>query len=174
MSVYNSGLMGCNVHHKEGTILFYGGIFSQWVECEYFINIGDVKEKVNCAEQAMMLYKAHVFDDSETYFQILDTTNPSEQKMLGRKVQGFDNEKWKTVAYDFVARSTYEKFNQNKVWKELLMLTWPYELVEASPTDKIWGIGYSAQNPSVFKERKDWGSNLLGIALMKTRADFLK
>ena len=40
-------------------------------------------------------------------------------------------------------------------------------LVEASPFDRIWGIGFTAANAEVSKE--SWGLNLLGKALMEVR-----
>jgi len=51
--------------------------------------------------------------------------------------------------------------------KAQLLKTGESELVEASPMDKIWGIGFGAQKaPSV---REKWGLNLLGKALMHAR-----
>lgn len=43
-------------------------------------------------------------------------------------------------------------------------------LVEASPRDRIWGIGMSASHPDATDPRKWLGENLLGFALMKARA----
>ena len=40
-------------------------------------------------------------------------------------------------------------------------------IVEASPFDRIWGIGYSAKDASANKDT--WGENLLGVALMNVR-----
>ena len=39
---------------------------------------------------------------------------------------------------------------------------------QASPFDRIWGIGYAASNAG--QHREQWGQNLLGQALMKVRA----
>jgi len=51
--------------------------------------------------------------------------------------------------------------------KAALLETGDRELVEASPRDKIWGIGFGAANAS--SERSRWGLNLLGQALMEAR-----
>jgi ribA/ribD-fused uncharacterized protein len=40
-------------------------------------------------------------------------------------------------------------------------------LVEASPGDRIWGIGFDAENAEGNEE--EWGRNKLGNALMKVR-----
>lgn len=41
------------------------------------------------------------------------------------------------------------------------------ELVEASPMDKIWGIGFTEYDAE--DNRQWWGLNLLGKALMEAR-----
>ncbi len=40
-------------------------------------------------------------------------------------------------------------------------------MVEASPFDRIWGVGYDAANAE--SNRGNWGENLLGKALMRVR-----
>ena len=41
------------------------------------------------------------------------------------------------------------------------------ELVEASPLDRIWGVGFAEKNAAANKQK--WGLNLLGKALMDVR-----
>jgi len=48
-----------------------------------------------------------------------------------------------------------------------LLETREREIVEASPMDRIWGVGFGAKNAE--KRRKDWGLNLLGKALARAR-----
>ncbi|KAJ4290721.1 hypothetical protein N0V88_006469 [Collariella sp. IMI 366227] len=52
--------------------------------------------------------------------------------------------------------------------RELLLRTGDREIVEASPMDKIWGIGMGAAK-AASADRKRWGLNLLGKALMVVR-----
>ena len=40
--------------------------------------------------------------------------------------------------------------------------------MQASPYDKIWGIGFKKENAD--KNRKNWGLNLLGKALVRVRS----
>jgi ribA/ribD-fused uncharacterized protein len=49
----------------------------------------------------------------------------------------------------------------------MLMMTGDRELVEASPRDRIWGIGLAEKNAGY--NRAKWGQNLLGKALMVVR-----
>ena len=43
-------------------------------------------------------------------------------------------------------------------------------LVEASPRDRIWGIGMGADDPAAERPSEWRGQNLLGFALMQARA----
>ena len=61
------------------------------------------------------------------------------------------------------------KFSQNQNFKDFLLSTGDKILVEASPYDRIWGIGMletdnRAENPLLWN-----GENLLGFALMEVR-----
>jgi ribA/ribD-fused uncharacterized protein len=47
-------------------------------------------------------------------------------------------------------------------------------LVEASPYDKIWGIGISADDKHIENPLKWNGQNLLGFALMEVREELLR
>jgi ribA/ribD-fused uncharacterized protein len=48
----------------------------------------------NCTEQYMMYAKALLFSDPATATRIMGASAPLEQKKLGRKVAGFDDEVW--------------------------------------------------------------------------------
>ena len=163
---YNSQLLGATVYPNQQTMFFYSGVFSQWTECSFECSLLGIT--VSCAEQAMMLYKAHFFKDKEIFDQILHANHPREQKRLGRLVRNFNPEQWDSVKFGAVCSINYDKFNQNKGWKELLLLSHPYQLVEASPTDRIWGIGKDVESPDLWITEQ-WGQNLLGKALVNVR-----
>lgn len=64
---------------------------------------------------------------------------------------------------------TVLKFRQNPDLRSKLDATGDKIIVEASPLDKIWGIGL-AEKSALEKGEKAWrGLNLLGKALMKAR-----
>ncbi|KAI3331702.1 DUF1768-domain-containing protein [Xylariaceae sp. AK1471] len=55
-------------------------------------------------------------------------------------------------------------------FRDVLLATGKRELVEASPFDRIWGIGFAAK--SAEGKRQKWGTNLLGKCLMEVREEF--
>lgn len=123
----------------------------------------------NCTEQFFMSTKAHFFNDYETERKIMECNDPREMKRLGRQVKGFDDNKWKPVAYQTVILGNYQKFVQNEPIKKFLLATGDSVLVEASPYDTIWGIGI-ASTDEMSKDVNKWrGANLLGFALMTVR-----
>ena len=65
------------------------------------------------------------------------------------------------------------KFSQNKQLKEFLLSTSKKVIVEASPYDKVWGIGMLVDDERASTPVKWKGENKLGFALMVVR-DTLK
>lgn len=144
---------------------FYGGVFSQWYACDLLIN----GITYNCAEQYMMAQKARLFGDHTRLGAIMATSDPSEQKALGKKVQGFDVEVWESVARDVVMRANLSKFADNPKLRAQLLLTEGTTLVEASPTDRIWGVGLYENDPRVHFRNQWQGRNWLGQVLTDLR-----
>ena len=128
------------------------------------------------SEAAFMWYKARFFGDAEAMDALKDTTlHPRESKDIGGRVRGYDEKAWECVRFGYMVYVNYLKFSQNQDLKEQLLATGDKILVEASPYDKIWGIGLAEGEPDeVLSDTKNWkGRNLLGEALMKVR-DLLK
>ena len=141
--------------------------FSQWHQSRFKID----GKTFNTAEQYMMYGKAMLFGDRETAEKILAARSPRQQKALGRKVRGFDESRWKAQRENIVYRGNEAKFTQNKHLLKALMDTGDTELVEASPTDRIWGVGMAEDNPLIH-DRGHWqGLNLLGKVLTRLRDD---
>ena len=138
---------------------FWGGVFSNWAPSPFILN--DIH--YNCGEQYMMYQKAMFFNDIESAEKILQTDSPREQKALGRKVKNFDSNKWDLVKYDVMKIGLAEKFKQNPILKSYLLNFKGFVLVEASPEDRIWGIGYAEDK--AIENIDQWGENLLGKIL---------
>lgn len=123
----------------------------------------------NCAEQFMMAGKAKLFGDEEIRQQILDSKDPKTQKMLGRAVRGFDEDKWNEAAKEIVFQGNMAKFSQNEDLKEKLIATKNKILVETSPYDKVWGVGLRQTDPKATNPRLWKGKNWLGEVLTRVR-----
>lgn len=123
----------------------------------------------NCAEQFMMAEKARMFNDGEMLEKIMGTSFPKEMKAYGRAVSGFDKETWDNACYEIVKKGNYAKFSQNPELLEFLLGTKNRILVEASPRDRIWGIGMGKANPNAQFPLNWRGTNLLGFALTEVR-----
>ncbi|KAE8440478.1 hypothetical protein EG329_007444 [Mollisiaceae sp. DMI_Dod_QoI] len=125
----------------------------------------------NCAEQFMMYCKAVYFSDPESGAKILDSTDPKEQKALGRQVEGWDESIWRQVCERVAFEGNWWKFSGGEKEKQqrrrILLGTGERELCEASTKDRRWGIGYREKH--AMKYRKNWGENLLGKALTRVR-----
>lgn len=122
------------------------------------------------AEHYMMAEKARCFDDAERLALILTAETPADAKKHGRAVRNFDAASWERVRFDAVVRGNVAKFTQNQDLGDFLRGTGTRVLVEASPRDRIWGIGMGASNPDARHPARWRGRNLLGFALMETRA----
>jgi ribA/ribD-fused uncharacterized protein len=144
-------------------------IFSQWYPSPFTVDGTDYKT----AEHWMMAQKAILFGDKEIADKILKAEKPGEVKELGRKIKDFDEKMWDERKYEIVKAGSIHKFQQNKKFQEFLLHTGDRILVEASPTDAVWGIGLPQDAKSI-EDPNTWkGLNLLGFALMEAR-DFLK
>jgi ribA/ribD-fused uncharacterized protein len=151
---------------KETFLPFFKGVFSQWYPCLFSDPELDDREFCS-AEQYMMYRKAILFNDNAIAEKILNSTSPSVIKALGRKVSGFNQETWDNHKMAIVLRANILKFSTGL--KKKLINTYPMILVEASPYDKIWGIGLSITDPRVNIESCWKGQNLLGICLVNAR-----
>ena len=154
---------------------FWNTIYSQW----YISNDKDYLFEENgigfiTAEHYMMYYKAIVFCDFETADKILKTIHPKDVKRLGRLVKNYDDSIWNEKRFDIVVSGNILKFSQNpKLLKDLKKYT-DKIFVEASPDDKIWGIGLHYDDDRVLDEELWQGQNLLGKAINKVIDILLK
>ncbi len=144
------------------------GVFCQWAVSPFVAD----GIRFPTAEHYMMYHKAIMFKDAETAVQVLKTRNPRAAKALGRKVTGFDDKLWREERYNVVLNGSRHKFSQDPALMEILLSTKGQILCEASPFDRVWGIGYTADQ--AMAHESTWGENLLGKALIEVRDCFLQ
>jgi ribA/ribD-fused uncharacterized protein len=124
----------------------------------------------SCGEQWIMYCKAIEFGDTEIANQILKTKTPSQIKSLGRQVKNYNDDHWDKVREERTYHGLYEKDKQNPKLYKAIMDTGTRELVEASPNDKIWGVGLADSDPRILNKANWRGRNILGSILMRVRA----
>lgn len=121
----------------------------------------------------MMASKAIIFGDLDILELIMMTEHPRDQKALGRKVKNFNANIWNSIARDIVYLGCLQKFlEHDELWSQLVSTRGL--LVEASPYDKIWGIGLGMDNPDRFDVSKWKGTNWLGNILNDVRREVCK
>ncbi|WPD22539.1 MAG: NADAR family protein [Candidatus Electrothrix scaldis] len=170
-----------NAGHRLEYVFFWGhtppeegfinqSCLSQWYAAPFKVD----GIKFLTAEHYMMYHKARLFGDIDAAAKVVQAENPGEAKKIGRTVQGFQQEEWDKHCTEIAIQGNIAKFGQNKAILTYLLATKNKVLVEASPYDKVWGIGlgYDAKgigNPLAWR-----GKNLLGFALMEVRARLVK
>ncbi|MEU0652866.1 NADAR family protein [Streptomyces albogriseolus] len=121
------------------------------------------------AEHWMMAAKARLFGDAEGERRVLAAGHPSEAKKAGRLVRGFDEEIWRRERFGIVVTGSEHKFAAHGGLRSFLLGTGDRVLVEASPVDRVWGIGLAADDEAAADPVRWRGPNLLGFALMEAR-----
>jgi len=139
--------------------------FSQWFPSIFQVDGIEYKT----AEHFMMAQKAKLFGDEKIFQKIIQVNHPNEAKSLGRKVENYQESIWLEHRFNLVVQGNLAKFDQNDQLKQFLLNTNDRILVEASPVDKIWGIGLSVDDEKAEKPLQWKGLNLLGFALMEVR-----
>jgi hypothetical protein len=143
--------------------------FSQWYPARFELG----GKLFSCAEQYMMYGKAILFGDAEIAAEILEAVAPRQHKALGRKVRNFSDAIWKANRETIVTDGSRAKFTQNLELRQALLDTAGTELVEASPFDRIWGIGLAATDQRAEHPAQWRGQNLLGKILTRVRDELL-
>ena len=121
------------------------------------------------AEHWMMAGKARLFGDGDAVARVLGAGHPSQAKSAGRLVRGFDEGVWARERVGIVVEGSVRKFSADAELRGFLLGTGERVLVEASPVDRVWGIGLAADDVAAGDPERWRGPNLLGFALMVAR-----
>ncbi|MFD7918577.1 NADAR family protein [Streptomyces sp. NPDC059740] len=163
--------------HREKFLYFWGhaprrdgrvgpGCLSQWWPAPFTVD----GVRYATAEHWMMAGKARLFGDADAEQRALAAGHPRDAKEAGRGVRGFDEAAWRAHRYALVVTGNIHKFGRHPDLREYLLTTGDRVLVEASPTDRVWGIGLARTDPRSEDVAQWRGENLLGFALMAARA----
>ena len=147
---------------------FFGGssVFSNFFPAKYVL----YGVEFPSTEHGFMWSKAVTFSDSEYAEKILQEKDPRKAKKLGRKVRNFNDDVWNKVSYNIMKSHNEAKFTQNDDLKKILLGTKNKKLIEASPFDRLWGIGYSKHK--ALTNINKWGKNLQGTLLEEIKKSF--
>lgn len=116
----------------------------------------------NCSEQLFMYFKALYFKDFDTAKQITKTSKPYEAKKLGRLIKNYDDNRWNSIRDRFMLETLRYKYLSCEEFKSFIKENENKVFVEASPYDKIWGVGLS-ENDTKINNSNNWkGENRLG------------
>ena len=138
----------------------------------------------NDSETYYQSWKAVIMNDRENYYRIVISTTPAMSKKLARNIK-LDPKLW-DKSRDVVMYSVLRhKFLQNQdLLDELLSDKYDGKIfVEASPTDKYWGIGFSEEQAKDYIDRNginpmddpgvEKGKNMLGKLLNELRKNLI-
>lgn len=154
---------------KDNYVFFWGkqDVFSNF----YYVPFKHQGQLFKWSEQAVMYRKAKLFGADKIALDIVRAQTPEQCKKLGRSRQiPFDNDIWDSNKFNIYKEVLLDKFS-NKKLKKIILDTNNKTLVEASPYDKIWGIGVSSDHPDATNPSKWRGENLLGQVLMSVREE---
>ncbi len=152
-------------HVEKQPSIITKSCFSQWYPSRFEVD----NIYYPTAEHYMMAEKARLFGDEQILSKILTANSPGLAKALGRQVKGFIPDIWDVHCLNIVINGNFAKFSQNPKLTDFILSTKQRILVEASPVDKIWGIGLSMDDPNIDNPLMWRGKNLLGFALMNVR-----
>lgn len=152
-------------------VFFYKDWLSNYQKTKFDVEWNGVKYTFTSTEQGFMYIKAITFGDNVTAEKILKTDDPNRCRKLGRQVKGYNDAEWAKIRYDVFYILNWAKYTQDKKLQEKLLDPQfdGKKFVEASPIDKIWGIGYAEDNPNIEFADMYWGKNYLGRILTNIR-----
>ncbi|MGW1992256.1 NADAR family protein [Embleya sp. NPDC001921] len=152
--------------HREPREGVDSGCLSQWYPSPFTVD----GVSYRTAEHWMMAGKARMFGDADAERRVLAAGHPKTAKTIGRQVRGFDERRWVDERFELIVAGNVAKFGQHPAMGAFLLGTGRRVLVEASPLDRIWGIGLAADDERAADPERWRGLNLLGFALMEARA----
>ena len=167
----------------ENRVYFWAGPLSNWVKVKGGILVpgkynfdGETDFRLPTSEHVFMFLKATFFHDPGIAKSIMQEESPKEAKRLGRRVQDFEEDKWKeyreiamwkAISLRYKSDPSFQKYLVDERFRGKVF-------VEANPYDMIWSCGYLEDDPRCDMPENTWpGLNLLGKLLTKLRDEKL-
>ena len=109
--------------------------------------------------------------DEEIAKQIMKSSNPLHQKKLGYTIKNLNKQKdmWARKCDTVMMEAVAVKFELSDHCMSFLSSRKRTTLVEASPTDRYWGIGLHIRDHNIWNVSQWKGENKLGKLLMELR-----
>ena len=140
-------------------------VLSQWWPARFTVD-GDTYIS---AEHYMMAEKARLFGDEETRSSILATSKPGAARRWAAPCAASTRNVGSGIASTSSSEPAVRSSGRTPMLAAYLAETGDKVLVEASPVDRVWGIGLAADDPRAERPAEWQGLNLLGFALMRAR-----
>ncbi|GAA4898473.1 NADAR domain-containing protein [Tessaracoccus lubricantis] len=126
-------------------------------------------EVFRTAQHYVTWRKAQLFGDHHAAQRVLRAEAPTKARAIGRSVRPFNDEVWKRHRFEIAVAANLAKFGAHPHLLQYLKSTGSKILVEASPIDRVWGIGLSSDDPAAREPARWPGLNIQGFALMEAR-----
>ena len=105
--------------------------------CAFALSERDRIVSCYCSEKAIMLCKAAIMGDRESYFKIARSQlHPGQIKKMGRQVKGFEERKWMEKECSVAFQVVYQKFSKINALQDVLLSTEDFVLAEATSNDR--------------------------------------
>uniref|UniRef100_A0A8R1DXX9 NADAR domain-containing protein n=1 Tax=Caenorhabditis japonica TaxID=281687 RepID=A0A8R1DXX9_CAEJA len=172
-------LANTRVHISKGNgpnlVLFWedDSPFSNFNPANFQVRDHEKLLEFRFSEQYFMYQKSIFANDPLSAEKVLKADEPLKMKKIGRalKMSREDLDRWSTVSRDVMYRACLEKFSQSEPHRLSLFRTHGMNLVEASPFDKVWGIGLSKDDQRAENPETWMGTNWLGQVLNRVREE---
>ena len=156
----------CTSEETEDSIGFFGELneLSNFHPCTFTVNA----TTYSSSEQWIQHCKAKYFRDNITLAQVMTAEDALDCKLIARDTVGYDERRWKEVAYQECYNGLFAKFEQNPSLKQVLLQTGEKTIVESS-YDRLWGTGIPLSDPACLDKTKWHNPGILGAILMDIR-----
>lgn len=161
---HNRGFSDKDIHFKtaEHYMMFQKAVFFEYKKK----SIDEIKAII---EKARQLQNETGKRSRNILVRILDAETPKKAKELGRDVRFFNKEKWEAVVKKILIKGNSLKFEQNEDLLKVFLSFKTQRFVEASPFDRIYGIGMRDSDPRASDPARWLGENILGDAFTELR-----